>query len=288
METEITQPQIKPPEITPPEITSSELSQPVTNRNTALYIILAIFSAFLLYYSVMSLLSPARKISEINSGFGYKQPEKITTPPGKQIFSDSAFVNLNREKAFYQARIIMAATDSISLALNLTDSSAILEIKGVAVHEAKITRKNISKVFNKADEYAISSMLSTPFTVKNDFATIRREPLMLKIAPKDTSEYQPDILPDTTSSEPVNYMLEMDNGFRLYVYQDVGKKTGGRLSRFLFDINDRLKNSWNIIKSICVLKIPEYHPYIKIRLPKDDAKIIYRALPRHGQIAVYR
>jgi hypothetical protein len=34
--------------------------------------------------------------------------------------------------------------------------------------------------------------------------------------------------------------------------------------------------------------VPEYHPYIRIRMAKSDAKIIYRALPGHGQFAVYR
>ena len=40
-------------------------------------------------------------------------------------------------------------------------------------------------------------------------------------------------------------------------------------------------------KSAALFKVPEYHPYIKIRIPRDDVKIIYRALPRNGQIAVY-
>jgi hypothetical protein len=266
----------------------TEITQAPSDRKTVFYVIVSVLSAFVVYYFIMALVSPAVKISSITNEFGYKRPEKTITATDLRIFSDSAFVKLNREKAFYLARAIMAETDSICLALNLADSSAILEINGVTLHKAKIIRKRISKVFNKADEYAISSMLSAPFTIKKDFATIKKEPLMIKMAPKDTSEYKPDILPDTTSSEPVNYMLETENGFRLYVYQDIGEKSGGGLRRFLFDINDRFKNSSDIIKSIFVLKIPEYHPYIRIRMSAADAKIIFRALPRHGQIAVYR
>jgi hypothetical protein len=266
----------------------TEIKQTSSDRNTSFYLIVAVVSAYVVYYSVMSIVSPGRKISSINKEFGYKQPENPSAATDLRIFSDSAFVALNRGKAYFQSRLVMAESDSISLALNLADSSAILEINGVTVHKAKITRKRISKVFNKADEYAVSSMLSTPLNVKSNFATIQKEPVMIKMAPKDTSEYKPDILPDTTSSEPVNFMLETENGCRLYVYQDIGEKTGGGLSRFLFDINDRFNNSWDIIKSIFVLKVPEYHLYIKIRMTKADAKIIYRALPRHGQIAVYR
>ena len=266
----------------------TEPQQLSSRRKTAIYVIIAFFSAFILYYTIMSLLSPATKIASINNEFGYKQPENKKAAPDARIFSDSAFVRLNREKAFYQARILMAETDSISLVLNLPDSLATLEINGATVHKAKITHKRISKIFRKADEYAISSLLSAPFTVRNNFSTIKKEPVMIKMAPKDTSEYKPDILPDTTSSEPVNYMMETENGFRLYVYQDTGEKSGGAISRFLFDISDRFKNTWDIIKSIFVLKVPEYHPSIRIRMKKADAKIIFRALPRHGQIVVYR
>jgi hypothetical protein len=250
------------------------------------YTVIPICIAFVLYYVIMAILSPAKKIASINNEFGFKGQENTTVD--KRIFSDSAFIKVNRDKAYYQSRIIMAETDSISLALNLADSTALLEIKGVTVHKAKIDKAKVSKVFNKADDYAVSAMLSTPFAISHDFATIKKEPLMIKMAPKDTSEYKPDILPDTTDFKPVNFMMEMENGIRLYVYQKVGENEGGRFNHFVFDIKDRFRNTWGIIRSIFVLKVPEYHPYIRIRVPKADAKIIYRAVPRHGQIALFR
>jgi hypothetical protein len=80
----------------------------------------------------------------------------------------------------------------------------------------------------------------------------------------------------------------MDNGIRLYVYQNIEKSEGGGLRLFLFDLNDRLRNIGDNIRSIITLKVPEYHPYIRIRMAKADAKIIYRALPEHGQVAIFR
>jgi hypothetical protein len=59
------------------------------------------------------------------------------------------------------------------------------------------------------------------------------------------------------------------------------------LNQLLFDIKERLRDTWRDLKSIILLKVPEYHPFIKLRLPRDDAKIIYRAIPKNGQIAVY-
>ena len=251
-----------------------------------LYISGSIVILFMIYYAVMSLFGPAAKIAEINSKYGYKETEDSKTD--SRVFSDSEYISLNREKAFYQARVLVAESDSIGLALNLADSAAILEINGVAVYKAKISDIDISKVLIKADEYAVTSMLAIPLMIGNSYATILKEPLMIKMAPKDTSEYKPDIIPDTTSSEAVNYMFNMENGIRLYVFQNTGENEGGGLSHLMFDLNDRFRNFIANLRNIAKFKVFDYHPYIKIRMAKADAKIIYRALPKHGQVALFR
>jgi len=263
-----------------------EIKQETGKMRMVISAVAVFFLLIVIYYTIMALISPSVRISAINSEFGYIPPENTTID--ERIFSDSAFVRLNRDMAFTKARIAMAGTDSICLALNLSDSTAILEINGVEVHRAKLSYLHISKVIKKADEYAVSSMLAVPFTIKEDFSTIKKEPLMIKIAPKDTSEYKPDILPDTARIEAVNYMFEMDNGFRLYVYQQNHEEGGGGLRRYFFDVNDRFKNIAAIFGKILIFRVPEYHPAIRIRMDRADARIIYRALPRHGQIALYR
>lgn len=268
------------------DIMEIEIGKKSTVRKTVFYILGFLLLVFMIYYVVMSLLGPRQKITAINSEYGYKPPENSKSD--ERIFSNSAFISISREMSFSQARVLMAESDSICLALNLSDSTAILEINGVMMHNAKVSEIAISKVIEKADEYSVSAMLATPFTIRNDYATLKKEPLMIKMAPKDTSEYKPDILPDTINSEAVNYMFEMENGTRLYVYQNVGENEGGGLNLFFFDLNDRLRNIRDNLKSIIALKVPEYHPSIKIRIAKADAKIIYRALPKHGQIAVFR
>jgi hypothetical protein len=252
-------------------------------------IILIIFGSllviFLVYYAIMLMSAPARKLAEINAKYGFQQAEG--NPQDERLYSDSAYLSLFKEKAFLQARISMAETDSIYLTLNIHDSTANLELSGVTVHSAKIKEIRVSKILSSGNSYVISSMFSTPFNIIADFATIKKEPLMIKMAPKDTSEFKPDIIPDTTDVEPVNYTLEMDNGIRIFVYQDRDTITTNKSRLFYFDLNDRLRSSWSSLKSVTRFKVPEYHPFIKIKLPKADAKIFYRAIPRRGQIAVY-
>jgi len=255
-------------------------------RKYGLLTLMLIILALMINYTVMTMLAPVRKLKTLTAEYGFKQDEKNII--NDTILTDSTFLALFRDKSFMQARSAMAETDSIYLSINLADSAVTLEISGVAVSKTKLTRLSLSKMLQDRNGYVISSMLSRPLTVINNYASIPKEPLMIKMAPKDTSEYEPDITPDTADYEPVNYIMEMDNGTVIYVYQDEKLNTGDGFHLFFFDLRYRLLTTWGTMKSVFTLKVPEYHPYIKIRLPRSDSKRIYRALPEHGQIAVYR
>jgi len=259
--------------------------KPLSGKIINLIISGAFLLVLLIYYSIMSALGPARKLDEIKTRFGLQQDSENRAD--EKFYTDSAYVSLLKNKAFLQSRISMAETDSIYITLNIADSTAKLEISGVAVHTAKLNDLKISKILRSGNDYLITAMLASPMTIVKDIATIKKEPLMIKMAPKDTSEFKPDIIPDTSDYESVNYILEMDNGIRIFVYQDTDTITTDKNRLFFFDLNNRLRSTWSTIKSIARFKVPEYHPFIKIRLPKADAKILYRAVPRHGQIAVY-
>jgi hypothetical protein len=263
----------------------NEIASKKPHGKITFIVLISIISAFIIYYSIMSMISPVRKLEEIKNEFGAKTADKNGVD--QRILMDSTYLKLLKEKAFLQSRIAMAQTDSIYLTLNLADSTANIEISGVVVHKAKMKSVNTSKILVKGNENAILSMLSTPYTISHDYATIKKEPVMIKMAPKDTSEYKPDIMPDTSITEPVNYILEMHDGFRIYVYQAENVKFNDRISQFSFDLKDRIRDTWSALKNVAAFKVPEYHPFIKIRLPRTDAKIIYRAIPKKGQIAVF-
>ena len=244
-----------------------------------------VLALFIVYYSIMSFLGSVRKVNEIQSEYGFIKNEK--NPVNEQILSDSAFLQSLKEKAFLQSRIAMAETDSIYLTINLADSTVDLEISGVVVHSTRIMSEKMSTILARGNEYAVQTMLSKPLVIARDFSTIKKEPLMIKMAPKDTSEFVPDIIPDTADYEPVNFILEMHNGIRIYVYQSGKIKAGDGLRQLAFDLWDRIRNTFSSIIKVLTFRIPEYHPYIKIRINRADSKIIYRAIPFHGQVGVY-
>lgn len=259
------------------------------NRTSAGKIVFIIFlillSAFCIYYATLSILSPVRKLAELKKEYVSKPIDNF--PKEDQIFSDSNYLNLLKEKAYTQSKVAMAETDSIYLTINLADSTANVEISGVVVHTSKINEISMSRIFRKGNENIIFSLISTPFIISKSFATIKKEPVLIKMAPKDTSEYKPSIMPDTSITEPVNYIMEMTNGTRIYVYQEEKEKSQDKMSALKFDLSYRLDDTWRSLKNAFVFKVPEYHPFIKIKLPRADAKIIYRALPKNGQIAVF-
>lgn len=255
-----------------------------TGGKLTIIIIAGMVVLFLVYYSVMSMIAPQRKLNELKDRYGAEQEKAF---PDKRILNDSAYLGLMKEKAFLQSKISMAGTDSIYLVLNLADSTASLEISGVEVHSAKISQVRISSILRKGNEHLMYSMLSEPLNIVSDYSTLRKEPLMIKMAPRDTSEYKPDIIPDTTDHEPVNYILETDIGVRIFIYQFEKISASDKKHQFIFDLNDRLRFTWNSLKRVAVFKVPEYHPFIKLALSRTDARIIYRAIPGNGQIAVH-
>jgi hypothetical protein len=232
----------------------------------------------------LTILAPAKKYKSFREEYGLTQNDN--NQADERILADSSYLSLLKEKAFLQSRVTLAESDSIYLTINLPDSTVNLEINGVTVHKAPIKKMNTSKMF-KADDYTIFSMLAVPFTISRNYSSIKKEPLMIKMAPKDTSEYEPDIIPDTADYEPVNFLMEMDNGAGLYVYQEELLRPGDGLHIFFFDLWHRCRYALKDFIRIITFRMPEYQPKIKLRIPRSDAKIIYRALPERGQIAVY-
>ena len=251
-----------------------------------LIIVIIAVIAFLTYYSIMEMRSTSKKMAEISAEYGFAKYEKSKLP--NNITSDSTFLSLFKEQAYLQSRVVMAETDSVYLTLNLAEKVINIEISGVVVHSTPINEIKASKLITDGDEFVITSLLSAPLTIVSDTSSIAKIPIIKKIAPKDTSEFKPDAIPDTAFYEPVNYILETDRGIKIFVYQSEDINHGDKKDRLMFDLRHRLFNTKAALKNILAFKLPEYQPFIKIKIPSADAKIIYRAIPRNGQIGIYR
>jgi len=253
----------------------------VKKRFTIFGLLKALFLLVILYLVVLSFYFPVRQLAVFNSTYSdsllFKGEEKI-------IIKDDSIAALKIKESFLQSRITMSKTDSISFSVDLKDSLLLLEIRGVIVHEAKISKIIKSRFFSRVDNEALIKYLSEPFKVAQKVATIEKEPLVFKKAPKDTIEAATQIFtPDTLANEVICINIEFDKNLFLEISQSEEKP---QFNNLWFLIKKRSKNIVQVAKNSISFKEPFYTPKILIELPKKDIKSIYRALPYKPQMAL--
>ena len=199
------------------------------------------------------------------------------------VYGSSGVSGLRAQRAFLEARTMLVNADSVSLAVNLSDSTITLEQKGVVLHSAPIHGLKVSRVFGRVHQSDLAMVLSSPMNINDSWSTIPRKRYSLKQAPSDTSAAVPMVMPDTSSREEVSFRLSLDRGiqldFRQMEYSD--HKDGKRLANLI-----NRQESVRIMKDLLAFRVPEYHPVIRLELSEKDARTIYKALPVHAQVAL--
>ncbi|NLI23127.1 MAG: hypothetical protein GX419_00275 [Bacteroidales bacterium] len=205
----------------------------------------------------------------------------------KKTFAiDPQMDSLRKEKSFLLNRIKAAQSDSIVLILDLPDSIAQLELKGVMLYRIKISEIHISRFFKTLCPEARIGLFASPWKIDTFQSTIPKIPVMVKIAPRDTSEYSPDIAPDTTNRDPVHFALETEQGFILLFNETIPDSLPGKTAYHTFLLGQKWHSALSSLKNLAMLKPPDYKPFIRIRLPRRDAKIIFRAIPEKALVVV--
>lgn len=191
------------------------------------------------------------------------------------------YTKLLKEKSVLAALVKLAGSDSIGLFLNLPDSVAQLMIKGVSVRNIRLQEIHWSKFFERLDAEVEYDLFSVPLQVEMSEATIVKEPINTVQAPQDSADVIPQLQPDTAHTDPVCFILNTDRKVRFYFYET--EKSG---KAFLFDCKDRIMAAGNVLKAIAGGKNSSYVPTIRIGLSREDAKVLYRALPWKARVVV--
>ena len=244
-----------------------------------------IILAVVIYYISRSVAAVNNTVKSFDSAYFASRAQKESDTI--DACAIPGYVDKLRKRAYLNAQTKMAASDSVGVCLNMRDSVILLKIKGVEVRRMKIRASVISPFFKRANQEALYSALSTPLVVTSMDATLRKDPLKVKVAPKDTLEYLATVdKPDTTDFEAVFFKLETDKNIQLFFAQAEDTIKTDRRAHFYFDLNDRLDHAKADLKAISSFKTPDYTPFIKIWVPKADAKIIFYAIPRDGMISL--
>jgi len=241
---------------------------------------------FILYYLIMSSIAPVRFTKGINNMY---RPDSITLASlDSRFLADSQFVAITQKIALTGARSKMSAGDSIGLFVNLKDSTIILEINGVTLRKIPVISYKIPGSLAGIESYQLTKFLEEPLTVESSEATIPKEPLMVKIAPRDTIEALslPVITPDTTGIDPVCFRLTLNNDIKLTVIQDVTDGGYEETARKRFMFREAVKTTSAGLKQALGFKVPVYEPDVVIVVSKDDARVLYRALPVNSMVVL--
>jgi hypothetical protein len=242
---------------------------------TVIIIVSFFLMALILTFIVLSAMSPLRAIKLVNENY----PDTIII---KEISQEQ--LNLEKRETFMRARLKMAEADSACLSINLADSLIIMEIQGVKLLETKILNIQSSKIFSRYKKLAFYEYFSTPFVIDSDYSTIPKEFFNIKYAPEDTIAAQaPKTMPDTTIKDPVYFTFYLDRDLMVDIRQtdtlrpEIYKDYDRHLR------NDKISRMWSHLYK---LQVPPYEPWIRIEIPHKDARSIYKALPKHAQVAV--
>jgi hypothetical protein len=185
---------------------------------------------------------------------------------------------LVKEKAFLEAQIELSNSDSIALVIDLSDSIAFLQIKGVTIYTAKISRYTYSSLLDDISVPVYYKIFGKPLVVQEQVSNIAKEPIVIKIAPKDTIEAaKAEIIPDSVvnQSTVLNFIINKDLLVVITNHEEEGSY-----------LNQKLNWSYQFLKQLFELKKAVYQPTIKLIIPNDDIVVIYRALPWKARIAV--
>jgi len=253
-------------------------------RKIWLTIATAVLALFIIYYLVMLVSAVNRTVNEFDHAYfaSLEQKEGDTI----NLCAIPGYIDMIRDRAFLSSQVKLAESDSVGLLINVRDSIIQLLIKGLPVRTVMIDEYDVSPFFHRANQEAIYSMLSAPLTITGMQATFMKDPVSVKIAPKDTSEVVDSEKPDTTDFEAVFFTLDTDRNIRFFFEQQEDTIGADRRARFFFDLKDRTRNASATMRAVVRLQTPPYVPYIKIWIPKAEAKIIYRAIPREGLIVL--
>lgn len=235
-----------------------------------------------IWYITGSVTSVNRYVKQFNETYGVKDEE-----PGGQVnlYRVPGYHELLKEKGLLNSLIKLAKSDSVGLFLNLSDSVAQLMIKGVAVRDIPLREIKLPSLFSRTSQEALYEWLSEPVKTRTLKTTIPKEPLNIVRAPKDSSDIIPSVKPDTTSSEPVFFMLDSDRKLRLYFYQ-IEREGDDFWAGLDFEWTDRWMHVKKDINAVFTFQVPDYTPTLRIGVTKEDAKVLYRALPEYGEIVI--
>jgi hypothetical protein len=246
------------------------------------FIFLKAFPALILLaavaYTVVYTLSVRNKVHEWQN--------KVESGKDTAALSPEEWMLL-REKAYLNARLTMAANDSLGLTINLRDSVVQLETKGVVLRQVKFADAEIPNFFRSFHPSLYVKTFSKPFKISEFGGTIVKEPITVVKAPKDSIEAARNKTEiDTSTVEFVEWHMLLNKSFVISFVQSDSDFEKMDKSAWNYRFDRYTSTLTSNVKDMVQFKIPVYYPQITLYIPKSEAKSFYRALSKKGVVVM--
>ena len=257
-------------------------------NRSAFWLTTIILSILLIYTLVTAVVLPVFTKNALPEAVDVipDQKEEISEPipdslsVGNKNEALKKLFELEKAEKLLQSRLALANGDSMYLVLDLINEKAILEMKGVALHECKIIDFDVSNSIKMYHNESLINWFAEPFRMEKAEATIPKIIFAEKIAPKDTAEANKvEIITEAPKQGDVFIVMDFERNLQLVINQAEKPDKAGRKSISALRWKYKKKQLINTFNSMVHFNTEASKPQIEIVIPKTDAIIIYRALP---------
>lgn len=192
------------------------------------------------------------------------------------------YQKLQKELKDKQNELELARQDSVYLKINLADSSLMLGIKGIDVHDVQLTHIRISRNFGRILPQLRQQWLQHIFVLDSSIATIAKEPIIVKNAPDMPDDSMPAPIPTIHDTLPVMYTLYFHPSLVVQIEQlEAINAVHDELISNYYDEAQVPKQAGVFGKLF--FRNHKEAVVVHMAMPAEDAKSIYRAIPRHAK-----
>lgn len=224
---------------------------------------------------------------------GIREPvAKVLAPAGPEAPDAAAprgeALRLILDEAFWKARLELSGRGAPCLALDLVDSLALIEVRGVAVRRCRIQAIDRSALLaRRLERREFRERLARPFGIVEELATLPKEPIRVEVAPRDTLEAK-QLGPRNFKPEAPDlfYILRIDGGLTLDLRQIEPPAEAAKALEDSLRWHSRRTEAWSAFTKLVQRQLPAHEPVITLTLPRDDVKAIYRALVAEAGLAL--
>lgn len=253
-----------------------DIAQVIRKINRRIVLMVCSGIVLLVFFSTIA-LAPANRFREYQE---MVHADSVFTESFDSLYYYPEMQILIKEKAYKESLLKLSQSDSIQLVIDLSDSIVGLSIKGVSIHQTRIREFSKDKFLTRLPLMHEIKLFSEPLQVRQHYATIVKEPVVVRNAPKDTLEAAMNAWqPDTLIQNPAFVSFLTEHGLQIILEQDQNDHCRDRWKKFVFYSRLNARKALRAIENFLSLSPQEYQPHITVKMPVDALRAVYRALP---------